>query len=131
MPGLLVNIDVPDLAAAVRFYTTALGLEVARHLGPDIAELSGAPSPIYLTQHAAAAPRNYERHWTPVHLDFVVTDLEAAIRRAESAGARREGEIRDFVWGRFQMLADPFGHGFCLLQFKDGGYGNIESKPGR
>jgi predicted enzyme related to lactoylglutathione lyase len=135
MAGLLINIDVSDLAAAVDFYTSGLGLEVARHLGPDIVELGGAPSPIYLTRRpalalpfpGAAAPRDFRRHWTPVHLDFVVPDLEAALRRAESAGATREGEIHDFEWGRYAVLADPFGHGFCLLHFKGDGYASVES----
>jgi predicted enzyme related to lactoylglutathione lyase len=38
---LLVNIDVPDLAAAVAFYGAAFGLTVTRCLGPDAAELLG------------------------------------------------------------------------------------------
>jgi catechol 2,3-dioxygenase-like lactoylglutathione lyase family enzyme len=39
---LLVNIDVPDLAQAVDFYTRTFGLVVSRRLGPEVAELSGA-----------------------------------------------------------------------------------------
>ncbi len=29
---------------------------------------------------------------------------------------------RDAPYGRIAMLADPFGHGFCLLQFSARGY---------
>src|SRR5258708_22626997 len=34
------------------------------------------------------ARRNYGRHWTPVHLDFVVEDLDAAVQRAHAQGPR-------------------------------------------
>ena len=54
---LLVNIDVPDLAAAVAFYTAAFGLTVTRRLGPEAAELVGGPVPIYLLQKPAGCRR--------------------------------------------------------------------------
>ncbi len=60
-----------------------------------------------------------------MHLDFVITDLDAAVQRAEAAGAKREGGIREHAWGRLALLADPFGHGFCLLEFKGRGYDEI------
>lgn len=86
---LLVNIDVPDLDAAVRFYTTAIGLRVGRTFGAFGVELLGAGAPVYLLVKdegtAAAGPmdqrRTYERHWTPVHLDFVVEDMGRAVER--------------------------------------------------
>src|SRR5690349_1307383 len=75
---LLVNIDVPDLARAVTFYTEAFGLVVTRRFGATGVELSGWPLRVYLLQHpegsagAGGNPRRYDRHWTPVHLDVVV-----------------------------------------------------------
>ena len=39
---LLINIDVPDLAEGVAFYTRAFGLDVTRRLGAEVAELKGA-----------------------------------------------------------------------------------------
>ena len=106
------------------------GSGVIARLGPDVAELTGASSRVYLTRHpagsfpfaGASAPRAYRRHWTPVHLDFVVSDLAVAIQRAESEGAVQEGEIREFDWGRYAVMADPFGNGFCLLAFARGDY---------
>jgi predicted enzyme related to lactoylglutathione lyase len=133
MADLLVNIDVGDLEQAVEFYTEGLDLRVRRRLGSDIAELAGASSRVFLTQHegdtrpvsGGSATREYKRHWTPVHLDFVVADLEAATQKAEAAGATPEGDIREFDWGRFRVMADPFGNGFCIVQFKGQGYGEI------
>lgn len=130
---MLVNIDVDDLAGAEQFYCRALGLRPGRRLGAEAVELVGAAAPVYLLRKppgtpaspASAEQRSYRRHWTPVHLDFAVADLEAAIRRAEGAGAVREGEIRSHPWGRIAAMADPFGHGFCLIEFTARGYDEI------
>lgn len=131
--ALLVNIDVDDLERAESFYIAALGLCVGRRFGTHGVELLGASSPVYLLRKAAgsaagdasAQTRDYRRHWTPVHLDFVVDDLDAALRRAEAAGARCEGAPRSESWGRIATLADPFGHGLCLIQFFGAGYDEI------
>ncbi|MBM3650016.1 MAG: VOC family protein [Alphaproteobacteria bacterium] len=126
--ALLLNIDVPDIEAAVRFYTSAFGLKVARRFGDDFVELTGWPATVYLltkragTVGAGAEPRRYSRHWTPLHLDVVVDDLDAAVARAIEAGAALEAPAKDTPYGRIAMLGDPFGHGFCLLQFNDKGY---------
>ncbi|MEW6777266.1 MAG: VOC family protein, partial [Bdellovibrionota bacterium] len=61
----------------------------------------------------------------PVHLDFVVENIEAALERAEKAGAKRESGISSFPWGRMALFSDPFGHGFCLLEFNEQGYDAI------
>jgi predicted enzyme related to lactoylglutathione lyase len=128
---LLVNIDVPDLDRAVSFYTEAFGLRVTRRFGAGGAELSGWPVRAYLLRKdegsagAGASLRRYDRHWTPVHLDVVVDDLEAALSRALAAGAQAETEIRTEAWGKIVVLADPFGHGLCLIEFRGSGYGEI------
>jgi len=132
LSGLLVNIDVDDLERATRFYCAALDLRVGRRF-EGWTELVGAAAPIYLLPKAAgtaASPksgekRRYGRHWTPVHLDFVVPDLDQSVARAKSAGATVESEIETHAWGRIALLADPFGNGFCLLQFTGRGYDEI------
>jgi predicted enzyme related to lactoylglutathione lyase len=129
---LYVNIDVDDVDKAVAFYTIGLGLQLSRRLFDGaVAELAGASSPIQLLQKASAsvtaqgaARRDYARHWTPVHLDFCVDDLDAALQRALDAGAILEGEVREHAWGRIATLGDPFGHGLCLMQLAPGGYAN-------
>jgi predicted enzyme related to lactoylglutathione lyase len=128
---LLVNIDVPDLGRAIAFYGAAFGLTVTRRLGDDAAELGGWPVRLYLLQKpersfaAAGKLRSYGRHWTPVHLDVVVKDIENALSRAEAAGARVETGIRTAAWGKIVTLADPFGHGLCLIEFLGRGYDEI------
>jgi len=128
---VLVNIDVPDLDRALAFYREAFGLSVRRRFGGDGVELAGWPTPVFLLRKptgsvgAGGQPRAYGRHWTPVHLDVVVDDLDAALARAEAAGAVVEQPPRTGAWGRIAMLADPFGHGLCLIQFLNRGYDEI------
>lgn len=127
---ILVNIDVPDLEAAIDFYGRAFGLTLHRRLGPGAAEMLGASAPIYLLQKAAGTPaagavrqpRDYARHWTPVHLDVVVDDVDDAVARAVAAGARLEDPAASHDWGRIAHLSDPFGHGICIMQFLGRGY---------
>jgi predicted enzyme related to lactoylglutathione lyase len=132
----LINIDVPDLQAAIRFYQDGLGLQLGRMLfSGTVAEMTGASSPIYLLAKAsgsrpaarASGSREYARHWTPVHIDFVVDDLAAAVQRAQAAGATLESGPDAFSWGRLATLSDPFGHGFCLLQWSGAGYDAVSN----
>lgn len=127
---LLVNIDVPELEVAEAFYEAAFGLRRQRRLGEGASELSGAPCPVYLLENAegtrtADESRRYGRHWCPIHCDVIVDDVEAALARAVAAGARPEGDIRDTAYGRIVTISDPFGHGWCLLQFTGRGYDEL------
>lgn len=127
---VLINIDVPELAPAIRFYTAALGLTHTRTLDDDVAELQGAAATIYLLRKAAGTTavrsppiaRDFERHWTPVHFDLVVDDVDAAAARAIAAGARQETGHVDWKSSRCVSFGDPFGHGFCFIQFERGTY---------
>jgi len=127
--NIIVNVDVPELAPAVRFYTAALGLTHSRTLDDDVAELTGASATLYLLQRnsgttAVRAPpieRDYGRHWTPVHFDLVVPDVEAAAARALAAGAKQETGCVTWRGSRCISFGDPFGHGFCFIQFERNG----------
>ena len=134
---LLVNIDVDDLDRAIDFYSAAFERRVGRRFGAGGVEMLGHSAPFYLLLKAGgsqAAPtmrqqRSYQRHWTPVHLDFVVDDLAAALQKAVAAGASLEGDSETHAWGRIAHLADPFGHGFCLIEFLGRGYDEIAARP--
>jgi predicted enzyme related to lactoylglutathione lyase len=130
---ILVNIDVDDLEKGIAFYSRALSLQLTRRLGDNIAEMLGASSAVYLlakpagTSAGVSIPqrRDYQRHWTPVHLDFVIEDLSAAVEKARAAGARLEVDLETHNWGRIAKMADPFGNGFCLIEFTGRGYDEI------
>ena len=123
--NIIINIDVPDLPRAIGFYTAALNLKHTRTLDDDTAELRGAVANIYLLQKpqgsaAAKTPaigRDYQRHWTPVHFDLVVDDVDEAAARAIAAGARQETGHLDWRGSRCVSFSDPFGPGFCFIQF--------------
>jgi len=127
---VLINIDVPDIARATRFYCEAFDFELGRRLGPDFVELLGANVRIYLLLKPplsspfihAPQPRDYGPHWTPVHFDVVVPDIRHAWAKARDAGASAESEIIEEPYGRLLLLRDPFGHGICLLEFNERGY---------
>jgi predicted enzyme related to lactoylglutathione lyase len=131
---LLANIDVDDLSKAIAFYQQAAGLRLGRRFGSLGVEMLGTSSAIYplakpdgtRSSTSTDEVRRYRRHWTPVHLDFVVSELEAASRAIE-AGATIEGEIQTHNWGRIAHMADPFGHGFCFIQFLGRGYDEIST----
>lgn len=119
-------IDVPDLDRAVAFYSETFGFEPLPRDG--FVELVGAPVPIDLlpredrSQTAAGAARSFARHWTPVHLDLVVDDVDATVSRAVRLGATLEAGPVDQPFGRIAQLADPFGHGLCILRMSERGY---------
>lgn len=129
-PSLLINIDVPDIERAVAFYTTALPLTVGRKFDSEFIELVGLPSPIYLLKKDPGTipfpegkdERSYDRHWCPVHLDFVVEDIEETRRKLLKAGAEEESPVSRVPYGKISMYRDPFGHGLCLIQFTGSGY---------
>jgi predicted enzyme related to lactoylglutathione lyase len=131
-----VCIDVDDLEKGVHFFTSGLGLHVGRSVKGAWAEMLGASAPIDLLRHRAGTPavaglalrRDFGRHWTPVHLDFVVDDIDSAIARATAAGATLERPVRDEPYGRIANLADPFGNGICLLQMSERGYDALVSE---
>ena len=131
-----ICIDVDNLERAISFYTQGLQLTLGRRLGSDWAELLGAGSAIdLLVEKAGSAPlgpdhpqrRDFKRHWTPVHLDFVVEDADAAAQRLVALGATLERPLQDRRWGRMANLADPWGNGFDLLEFRGRGYDEMLS----
>jgi catechol 2,3-dioxygenase-like lactoylglutathione lyase family enzyme len=123
MTGYSVSIDVPDLEAGLCFYRDALGFpEIARPI-PIYAILQCGAMRLGIMQKAAGTKpaagsedvRRYERHWTPVHIDFDVEDFEGFLKRALDAGAKCEQ--KHVMPGRppIAFCSDPFGHGFCIV----------------
>jgi predicted enzyme related to lactoylglutathione lyase len=118
-----VSIDVPDLARGVAFYEAAFGFTKLREPVPGVALLGAGDATLcLLAKPAGSKPsphatdtRRYERHWTPIHLDFHVDDLAAAVDRAVAAGATVEQRFDHAEHGSAAFCSDPFGHGFCLL----------------
>ncbi len=132
---LIINIDVPDVDRAEAFYDAALGLKPVRRLfAGKLAEMALEGQIFHIlpkaegsASYAAGPARSYVRHWTPLHLDLVVPDLDAALHRAIQAGADLERPVTAHLWGKIAGLADPFGHGWCLIELTDEGYSAVAS----
>jgi len=119
-----VSIDVPNLAQGIAFYCAAFGFTEKSRPVPGVAVLDGLNIELCLLEKppgSAPSPdttdrRRYERHWSPVHLDFHVEDLHAVLQRVEALGAKREQLFENPEHGSAAFCSDPFGHGFCLLE---------------
>lgn len=126
-------IEVADLERGIAFYCDGIGLSLKRRLSRNWVELEGANLPIFLLGNrppvaelgARRQKRDFARHWTPVHLDFIVTDLDAAVARLLALGATLDRPVQSADYGRMANLADPFGNGFDLIEFSGPGYDRV------
>jgi catechol 2,3-dioxygenase-like lactoylglutathione lyase family enzyme len=118
-----VTIDVPSLDDGLRFYRDALGLvEVARPIATYAILECGGVQVGLMEKRAGSSPakgsgevRRYERHWTPVHIDFHVDDFERVLAAALSADAICEQKFEGGARPPVAFCSDPFGHGFCII----------------
>ena len=122
MIKISVSIDVSNLKKAETFYVEALGCKKVRDQGSNMVVLSTENCNIYLQEKAAGTKplvssevvRDYKRHWTPVHLDFLTENVDVVIERVLQLGGLHEGgDSGD--WGSIAYCADPFGNGFCVI----------------
>ena len=111
-----VVLEAPDALALARFYSELLGWEVAKD-DPQEAAIGPADGVAYL---AFQTSPDYERPVWPnregsqqmmMHLDFEVSDLEAAVAHALELGAQ---EAAHQPQTNVRVLLDPAGHPFCL-----------------
>jgi predicted enzyme related to lactoylglutathione lyase len=118
-----VSIDVPTIDEGLKFFGDALGFIETSRPHPGYAILTCGESTIgLLAKRSGSSPakgssdvRKYDRHWTPVHIDFRVDDFEAALKRALDAGAKSEQIHRVSGFPPVAFCSDPFGHGFCIV----------------
>lgn len=124
MTKLSISIDVPNRQQATTFYVDALGCKKLRDQEPNMTVLSAGNVDIYLLEKQAgtnpladgdSVRRSYTRHWTPIHLDFGVDDVDAAVKQIVNAGGASEGAEKG-DWGAIAYCVDPFGNGFCVIR---------------
>lgn len=126
-------IDVTNIQAGLDFYCDGLGLTLKRRLSPRWVELAGAILPVFLLGGRAAVadlgriklPRSYDRHVTPVHLDFVVDNLDEAVGQLLTRGASLDRPIGEREYEKIANMAGPFGNGFDLIEFSATGYDEV------
>jgi catechol 2,3-dioxygenase-like lactoylglutathione lyase family enzyme len=123
-----VTIDVPQLDEGLKFYRDALGLaEVSRPVATYVVLKCGSAKIGLIEKRQGTTPakgsddvRRYERHWTPVHIDFHVDDFEGVLAKALNAGATCEQKFEGGTRPPVAFCSDPFGNGFCIIGTKTG-----------
>ncbi|MBG6135638.1 VOC family protein [Longispora fulva] len=111
-----VNIDCPDGAPLSEFYAALLGYQVKYQQDKMAWVGTAEPAPMGEILFQPVADYRPPRwpdpaHPQQMHLDFTVTDVDAAESRALELGATRlpgEGD-------NWRVYADPDGHPFCLV----------------
>jgi uncharacterized glyoxalase superfamily protein PhnB len=120
--GLIPHLVCSPCADAIAFYKQAFGAEeVARMPVPDgnrimHAEIRIGGRPLFLVDDfpeycGGKSETPKALGGTPVTIHRYVADCDAAIHRAEQAGASIKMPPADMFWGdRYGVVVDPFGH---------------------
>ena len=124
--GLIPHLTCERCADAIEFYKKAFGAEeVNRTLAPAgkrimHAQLRIDGKPLFLVddfpEFCGGKPGNPKAlGGTPVTIHRYVTDCDAAIKRAQQAGATVKMPPMDMFWGdRYGVVTDPFGHSWSI-----------------
>ena len=118
-----VSVDVPSIDEGLVFFGEVFGFKEASRPHPGYAVLTAGEAMIgLLAKPAGSSPapgsgdiRRYERHWTPIHVDYRVEDFEGTLERALANGAKAEQVHRVSGYPPVAFCSDPFGHGFCIV----------------
>lgn len=124
--GLIPHLVCAPCADAIEFYKKAFGAEeVGRMPAPDGTKIMHAAilidgRPVFLAddfpewcEGKSQSPKALGG--TPVTLHRYVVDCDAAIQRAQEAGATITMPAADMFWGdRYGVVTDPFGHSWSL-----------------
>jgi predicted enzyme related to lactoylglutathione lyase len=124
-PSVTVNVsvDVPSLEAGLDFYSKVFGFAETARPFPQMAILDGNNVTICMHEKASGTEssvpgspkRIYDRHWTPVHLDFHVHDFDGCLEKLKAARGKIEAEYRTQGPRPAAFCSDPFGNGFCVI----------------
>jgi PhnB protein len=119
--NLIPHLVCDRCSEAIEFYKKALGAEeIQRMPGPDGHKILHAAirigrSFVFLVDDfpefsgKSQSPKALDG--TPVTLHLYVEDCDAAIKRAQDAGATVSMPAADMFWGdRYGQVTDPFGH---------------------
>ena len=110
----VVAIDCNDPEPLVEFWCAVLGVEVASRDDDWIGLTPTVPGGAHLAFQIVPEPKMGKNR---LHLDINVDDLATAAARAEQLGAQPIGGVVDDDDGRYQVMADPAGNEFCLVEW--------------
>jgi uncharacterized glyoxalase superfamily protein PhnB len=124
--GLIPHLVCDRCADAIEFYKKAFGAEeLDRAVAPDGKRIMHAAikiggRPVFLVDDfpefcggKSETPKSLGG--TPVTIHRYVEDCDAAIQRAQKAGATVKMPAMDMFWGdRYGVVTDPFGHSWSF-----------------
>jgi len=108
-----ICIDVDDVDRAVEFYGRGVGLTVVEQ-HPDWAQVKLGDQTFWIMKAPGGVQgsisRDYRRHWTPVHLDFAVDDIDAAIAKLKAGGVKFDLDKLETPVCWMAQFRDPDGN---------------------
>lgn len=111
---LAVVVDCLDPSSLVPFWHAMVGGDTDQAtLEDDWVALKGVEGIGYLAFQRVPESRVAKNR---LHLDLEVVDIVAATEAAVALGARLLGGVVDEVTNLLQVLTDPEGNEFCLIQ---------------
>ncbi len=126
LEGIIPHLCVEGASEAMDFYAKAFGAEIiCKAPTPDGKRLMHGHmtidgNPIYICDDFPEMCDGQSRNPkalgnTPVTIHRFVTDCDAAVKKAEEAGATVTFPPQDTFWGdRYAMVTDPWGHIWSL-----------------
>jgi uncharacterized glyoxalase superfamily protein PhnB len=122
LENLIPHLVCSPCSEAIEFYKKAFGAEEMHRMpAPDGRKIMHAAirignSVVFLVDDfpefcGGKSQTPLALQGTPVSLHHYVTDCDAAIQRAEEAGAEVKMPASDMFWGdRYGVVTDPYGH---------------------
>ncbi len=107
LAGFIIDCQTPDLEAAARFWSGALGLDIRPDTNPA--------EELYRKLDTGRTGMHIEvqkvSHASRVHLDIESDDIEAEVQRLETLGAKRVQQVHTW-W----VMEAPTGQRFCVVR---------------
>ncbi|MBS2023788.1 MAG: VOC family protein [Deltaproteobacteria bacterium] len=106
LAGFIIDCHTDDLAAAGRFWSSALGMAAREPEEDQYVPLIEGPRDLHLEVQKVS-------HESRVHLDIETDDQEAEVARLEALGAKKIGFVR-----RWWVMEAPTGQRFCVVRHR-------------
>lgn len=104
LAGFIIDCDTPDLDAAARFWSAALGMPIPPGAEPPYVGLATRTHSLHVEVQQVSHPSR-------VHLDIETDDIEAEVARLEKLGATRISDVKRWV-----VMQAPTGQRFCVVR---------------
>ena len=108
-----ITVDCHDPLALAGFWSALLGGPVAEPL-PGWRRVTAPDTGLLITFQPVPEPKVGK---TRIHLDVVITDIDAAVQEITARGGRWTGERHDYPEGAVLIMTDPEGNEFCVVRY--------------